>query len=257
MSTKSFAQLLTLETEIRLYILQYISLESLCSLSITCKLLSNECNETFRRVILILQQKYSWFRKVVSDSTIFKIANQNLMKFVQRLVDQQILIIGGNVHPHRTSLIKLVSSNKLESEWIDLADTKIGREVYFEALWFRGFVYVFCGIHHDSYGKIERYNPFTNKWHQCPSLPSLAGVMGCVFYGNVYMIGGYNWIQQEYSRSVYFADEDGLLSKEKNNSKCWKLLDSKLALGRSSHACMTFKGLFSFLLVSLFPFNIY
>jgi Kelch motif len=93
---------------------------------------------------------------------------RNNIYILHILTSPSIISVGGNFEPKRVDSYDVVCN-----KWIELSETKIGREVFFEVLWYQGFVYVFCGIHHSSYGSVERLNPLTNTWSKVSSLPGL------------------------------------------------------------------------------------
>ena len=87
-----------------------------------------------------------------------------------------IISVGGNFEPKRVDSYDVVCN-----KWMELRETKVGREVFFEVLWYQGFIYVFCGIHHSSYGSVERLNPLTNTWSKVSSLPGLSTFIYLLF----------------------------------------------------------------------------
>jgi Kelch motif len=93
---------------------------------------------------------------------------RNNIYILHILTSPSIISVGGNFEPKRVDSYDVVCN-----KWIELSETKVGREVFFEVLWYQGFVYVFCGIHHSSYGSVERLNPLTNTWSKVSSLPGL------------------------------------------------------------------------------------
>ena len=97
-----------------------------------------------------------------------------MLRALHAITSPQILLLGGNSEPHRVDAYDVMCNR-----WTELTETVIGREVFFEVLWLAGFVYVFCGIHHASYGMVERYNPLSNEWTEVTPLPGkLAAVVG-------------------------------------------------------------------------------
>ena len=91
---------------------------------------------------------------------------KNNIYVLHTLTSPSILSVGGNFEPKRVD-----SYDVIHNKWIELSQTNVGREVFFEVLWYVGFIYVFCGIHHSSYGSVERLNPLTNIWTKVTSLP--------------------------------------------------------------------------------------
>ena len=91
---------------------------------------------------------------------------KNNIYVLHTLTSPSIISVGGNFEPKRVD-----SYDVIHNKWIELSQTNIGREVFFEVLWYCGFVYAFCGIHHSSYGSVERLNPLTNIWTKVTSLP--------------------------------------------------------------------------------------
>ena len=91
---------------------------------------------------------------------------KNNIYVLHTLTSPSIISVGGNFEPKRVD-----SYDVVHDKWIELSQTNIGREVFFEVLWYAGFIYVFCGIHHSSYGSVERLNPLTNIWTKVTSLP--------------------------------------------------------------------------------------
>ena len=92
--------------------------------------------------------------------------NMNLIRIFHFLTSPSVLIVGGNFEPKRVDIFDII-----HNKWHQLNDTFIGREVFFEVLWYQGYIYVFCGIHHSSYGIVEKLNPLTNIWSVVAPLP--------------------------------------------------------------------------------------
>jgi Kelch motif len=199
--------------------------------------LSTVCSRVSRRfrrqstnaanmVIGILSEKYPWVSCSLREAADRKFS---AIQTLHILTSPQIILVGGNTEPRRVD-----SYDVRLRRWFDLADTNVGHEVFFEVLFLRGYVYVFCGIHHASYGMVERYNPVMDTWEELKSLPGkLAAVVGSILNDKIYITGGYDWHLAEYSDAVFVYDE------VKND---WQVLDCRLRIGRSSHACIAFKG---------------
>lgn len=217
-----------------LLFLPAIKLGNLCQVS---KTMRETCIEIVNPILTILSEKHKWINTLISNANC-KFFWQPL-HVIHLLTSPHVVVIGGNLERNRVNLIDI--KNKLKS--LDIADTSVGREVFFESLWYRGYVYIFCGIHHVSYGKVERYNCVSNTWTTCPSLPGqLAGVVGCALKGNLYITGGYDWHLSQLSNRVFVTDDKLLSSTDLSSDKCWKLLDARLNFRRSSHACAAYRG---------------
>jgi hypothetical protein len=217
-------------------------------MSLSCTLVSKrfcaECTNAAITVVDQLSRQHAWVQTLIStihyEFTAGDVAptnlpqhgnNPNMVHVLHIITSPQIVLVGGNSEPRRVD-----SYDVLCNRWNELAETEVVREVFFEVLCHDGFVYVFCGIHHASYGKVERLNPLTNQWTSVTPLPGkLAAVVGAVLNGNVYIVGGYDWHLAKYSDAVFEMDVvEGLVT--------WTQLDCRMRMGRSSHACVAFQN---------------
>ena len=224
-------------------VLAFLSPRGIC---LSCMTVSKRfCAESTNASIVIVEQlcrQYAWVHTLCSTVTYHlvtvehlfenRIGTTNMLRALHAITSPQILLLGGNTEPHRVDTYDIVCNR-----WTELAETEVGREVFFEVLWLAGFVYVFCGIHHASYGMVERYNPLSNEWSEVTPLPGkLAAVVGAVLDGKIYIVGGYDWHLATYSDAVYAMDVDS------SGLVIWELLKCRLRMGRSSHACVAFEG---------------
>ena len=155
-----------------------------------------------------MREKYSWLQRLFDEDKKLLYKRSKPCQLLQFLITKQILLIGGNSEPHR------VDGYDVElKEWRNWCNTDIGREVFFEVLWYHGYIYVFCGIHHSSYGSVVRLNIVTNNWSNGPQLPGkLAAVVGTNLNDQLYIIGGYDWHTTEYSDAMFILDLEQNLS---------------------------------------------
>ena len=191
-------------------------------------IISNNNNESLD-ILDSMKENNSESNTATTSTTIAvdEISSKHL--FLHMLISKQILLVGGNSEPRR------VDGYDIElKKWRNWCNTDIVREVFFEVLWYHGYIYVFCGIHHSSYGSVERLNIVTNKWSNGPQLPGkLAGVVGTNLNDQLYIIGGYDWHTTEYSDAMFTLD----IQQNK-----WVEHDARLRAGRSSHAAVTFQN---------------
>jgi len=194
-----------------------------------CKIFYKEVDNTAFHIIDTIREKYSWLNKLFNEDKKLLYRSSKPCVMLQSLISKQILVVGGNAEPHR------VDGYDIElKEWRNWCNTDIVREVFFEVLWYHGFIYVFCGIHHSSYGSVERLNIVTNTWSNGPQLPGkLAAVVGTSLNDKLYIIGGYDFHTTEYSDAMFTLD------LERNK---WIEHDARLRAGRSSHAAVTFQN---------------
>jgi len=190
---------------------------------------------TLERIISSLRESYDWIQcnsgsgsdSVNGDERIIRIdENDCLIAQLDLLVRPRILIVGGNLEPNKVDSFDVKSR-----QWRQWTPTLVGREVFFEVLWYRGLCLVFCGIHHSSYGCVESFDITNGIWESFSALPGkIAAVVGTVLEDRLIVVGGYDWATYEYSDRMYeFV------------CSAWVLLSARLRYGRSSHACVTFK----------------
>ena len=123
---------------------------------------SNARSRIFSSTVNSLNNENNYDRKQIEKNI------RNNIYILHILTSPSVISVGGNFEPKR------VDSYDIEcNKWVELKETNVGREVFFEILWFQGFIYVFCGIHHSSYGSVERLNPLTNIWTKVTSLPGM------------------------------------------------------------------------------------
>ena len=123
-------------------------------------------NITTSSAMTVKNMKRSGDYERIQLQNILKNNLKNNIYVLHTLTSPSIISVGGNFEPKRVD-----SYDVIHNKWIELSQTNIGREVFFEVLWYSGFIYVFCGIHHSSYGSVERLNPLTNIWTKVTSLP--------------------------------------------------------------------------------------
>jgi hypothetical protein len=234
-ATSSSCNLLQLDHNLILNIFLYLPVTKLCQVCTVSRSFHDICYAVVDPMLTLLSAKHKWIEKLLKDAQ--RVA-WNPLRMMHILTSPHIILIGGNLEPNKVRIIDVRNQHR----WFSLADTIVGREIFFESLWYRGQVYVFCGIHHGSYGQVERFNPISNRWSNCPPLPGrLAGVVGCVLKGKLYVTGGYDWHRSEFSSAVYCTDDACLLGDD-SSSNCWSLLAARLSFGRSSHACAAYRG---------------
>ena len=227
------------------YILTFLSPRGL---SLSCSLVSKRlCAECVNAAIVVVEQlsrQHTWvhglfstinYEYVTGDTILTNLSNYgnhpNMIHALHMMTSPQIMLVGGNSEPRRVD-----SYDVFCNRWNELSETLVVREVFFEVLCHAGFIYVFCGIHHASYGMVERFNPLLNQWTSMTPLPGkLAAVVGAVLNGKIYIVGGYDWHLAKYSDAVFEmeASSDGDVS--------WTQLDCRMRMGRSSHACVAFQ----------------
>ena len=121
---------------------------------------SNARGRIFPSTINCLNNENNYDRKQIEKNI------RSNVYILHILTTPSVISVGGNFEPKRVDSYDIVCN-----KWIELKETNVGREAFFEILWFQGFIYVFCGIHHSSYGSVERLNPLTNIWTKVTSLP--------------------------------------------------------------------------------------
>ena len=245
----------TLPDHVLRYLLSFLTPRSAClSACLVSKRFKREATHMAVAVVSKLGRRHAWVRDVVADADAVENAlapypSLIFLRALHVLTSPHVVLVGGNAEPRRVDSYDVVCNR-----WAELAETDVVREVFFEVLWHGGFVYVFCGIHHASYGTVERFNPVANRWSPCTPLPGkLAAVVGAVFNGKVYITGGYDWHSCSCSDAVFVMDvvdvageagegEDGATEGLPGGHVVWTQLDSRLRMGRSSHACVAFQG---------------
>ena len=135
----------------------------------------NMKNEKYKNEKNMHKSAYKNVNKNNLDKNMDK--NMNLIRIFHFLTSPSVLIVGGNFEPKRVDIFDII-----HNKWHQLNDTFIGREVFFEVLWYQGYIYVFCGIHHSSYGIVEKLNPLTNIWSVVAPLPCTVFNIFCLFF---------------------------------------------------------------------------
>ena len=248
-----------------LYFLGPIELAYPCS--VTCKRLCCEAEQAALHIVQQLRERYHWVAGVLDDVPSAMMAEygassyaytsrgtalverstssssgsspsntshvglkiSNMKQLLHQLTGRFIILVGGNSESQRVDALDMTTN-----KWIELSSTAVGREVFFEVLWYEGFIYVFCGLHNSSYGSVERYNPLSNRWTSVPNLPGrLAAVVGAILDNKMYILGGYDWHSAEYSDKFFCYDE---------TASRWVQHPEYLRQGRSSHAAVTYRG---------------
>ena len=241
----------TMPDHVLTYLLSFLTPRSAC---LSCCLVSKrfKCAASNMAVTVIdkLSRHHAWVRDLFADADDVALNTDGsstssfsiFLRALHIITSPHVMLVGGNTEPRRVDSYDVVCNR-----WAELAETVVVREVFFEVLWHAGFCYVFCGIHHASYGTVERFNPVANRWSACTPLPGkLAAVVGAVFNGKVYVIGGYDWHSCQCSDAVFVMDSGGGDGEEEGGvgggRVVWTQLDCRLRMGRSSHACVAFQG---------------
>lgn len=244
------------------FILSFLPARSLCgSSSPCCRLLYRESHKTALYITEQLRQRIPWIRDVLAEADSIEHKNGHLplpppstltsicqksstrggcanpstlqrdhIKTLHFLTSPHIMCVGGNTEPR-----KIDSLDSSTLRWFNWSPIEVGREVFFEVLWYQGYIYSFCGIHHSSYSSVERFNCIANTWQPVASLPGrLAGAVGAELHGQIYIIGGYDWNTRLYSDAVYVLQTD---------CNSWNVHPARLRAGRSSHAAVTFRNM--------------
>ena len=258
---KATSLLLLLPDQVLRSVLSFLGpIELAYPCSVLCKRLRSEAEVAAVHIVQQLRERYRWIASVLDDvprtmmeeyrassddymtgrtasaaSSSSSKANNgglnitNMKQLLHHLTGHFIILVGGNSENQRVDALD-IHTNK----WMELSPTAVGREVFFEVLWYEGFVYVFCGLHSSSYGSVERFNPLSNKWTTVANLPGrLAAVVGAILHNKLYILGGYDWHSAEYSDKFFCYDEVAV---------AWLQHPEYLRQGRSSHAAIAYRG---------------
>ena len=120
-------------------VLSFLSPRGIC---LSCTTVSKRfCAESTNTSIVIIEQwcrEYAWVHTLFSTITyhivttehLFENRTTNMLRALHAITSPQILLLGGNSEPHRVDTYDVICNR-----WTELAQTEIGREVFFEVLW--------------------------------------------------------------------------------------------------------------------------
>jgi N-acetylneuraminic acid mutarotase len=140
------------------------------------------------------------------------------------LVNGKIYAIGGHITPRQTATTIVEAYDIEKNSWDTCASIPTAR-VWHAACLLEGKIYVMGGVPGfqrvdtiSPYTLVERYDPETDTWDTCASLPTGRwGLSACALNGKIYAIGGYSKKTTLSSVEVYDPVSDQWSTKQSMN----------------------------------------
>lgn len=227
---------LRLPPALRTSLLCFLAPQDLARLALTCSALRTAAEEAAKSILLSLP------RSVLDPAAAaaWRPDRPHLVRLLHEACSERVYLLGGSGGLRTAHLLCPASMTLTE-----LSPMLRPRE-HFTAVAFRGHIFAIssCGDIRvgkhggsSSAGTVERYNPLTDRWTEVAPLPRpLVAVAAAVFGDHLYVIGGYDCVTGDYSRTVFrYTPGAGPLGG-------WKAMRTLCSVGRAGASAIEFEG---------------